>query len=163
MTVDPTPIYFSKAPLVYGMAMFVDFLKGFLVPYFTAKLFDEGWEILSAVMITLLFHNWTFFQGFKNKQRLWLPLWGLYTFMNPILGIVYPLTYAGSVLISNSLVIGFLVNIVLLFFMIGFLEVSSLFLPLNFFVFLITFFALRRPLFYHLEKETTLLKSFHKR
>ncbi|MCP4049649.1 MAG: hypothetical protein GY730_02970 [bacterium] len=157
-------LYFSKAPILVVLEKVLDFLKGFLVPFFAVLYFEDEIILLVSVALVLVAHNWSPFLKFRNRMKLWFILLGIYTFIYSPLFIVYISGYIVLSLLFNSFVIGFISNVIFMFSALWFFQLDPIYMPINFIIFVVVFLSYGTQLFIHFEKERlTILKSFESR
>lgn len=154
-------IYLSKTPFWFGCIHLCNFLKGFLPLYIGNKVWEYNFLIIPLVLVMLWMNNWCLWQKFKNKKQFFFMLGGIYTFLHPMLGILYVIGYLILSLMFNSFVIGFISNILFLFIAFWFLFEDPLYLMLNMCIFILILFAYLDDLVLYFETgEPTIKTSF---
>jgi glycerol-3-phosphate acyltransferase PlsY len=157
-------IRFSKRNLVFFLNVMCQFGKGYLAVYFTAEYFASDLLFLVAITTVFVAHNWSVFLKFKNRKKIFLLLWGIYSAINPTFFIVFPISYILISLISNSFIIGSMGSVIFMFGAIWYHNMELVIFPANFVIFIVAFLVYCRALFKHFEEEPyTILNSFENR
>ncbi|MEK9657517.1 MAG: hypothetical protein VW378_03990 [bacterium] len=101
----------SLIPFLECTIISLKFIKGFYIP-FTIKSFNLNNElIIAAIIITMLTELWSPFTLFKKTTQWQFTLWGILTFISPLLFLIYPLSFIIFSLLINSFHIGQLLSI----------------------------------------------------
>ncbi|MFT5171783.1 MAG: glycerol-3-phosphate acyltransferase PlsY [Candidatus Marinamargulisbacteria bacterium] len=158
-------LHFSKAPILFGLTLIFTTCKAY-IPLSIARLYLSNTDFHYFLILTLvlLLHAWSPYANFRNHSYLLPIIFGIYFFMNPIASAFFLGMYLLGVVFFNSLSIGLLTGVISLFFVVSWQALDPSFLVLNFVIFLVCFFAQRKQIFRHFEKEAlTLLKTFESR
>ena len=157
---------FSKASLLAGLAHSYTFLKGFGPIYIAHTYFYFNDISLTLIILSSIsLHIWSPLLGFKRNKHLFLPLFGVYTFMSPTNIYILPVVYLIASLTLNSFPLGLLTSIIIMFFTIWGFALPTYLIPVNFMLFIIVALSLKRFIFAHLEdgQKWTIAKSFKNR
>jgi len=134
-------VTFSKLPLLVGLGMIINFFKGYIPVWVAIFYFEEEWITLVAVCLAVIGSNWSVFLGFKNQRQFGMVLWGVYTAVFPIMGLVYPVLVGGWTFLTNSLAFGFGLTVLSFFVVVWVFLLDPYLFMLNFLIFLILFFG----------------------
>ena len=140
-------------------------IKGFVVPWLSENYFEiHSALVVVVIWVTLTLDIWSPFYSFKRNPYWMITLLGLYWFMSPWFLIVTPLLFLGGVLLFNSIELGALAAIVLMFVPIWTGQLDPHFFASNVGLFITALLCNRQAVFLVMEgqKETVLL-AFRKR
>ncbi len=156
---------FPKWPLMKGLLSLLNISKGILPTAICLQFFDNNPTLIISTTIACIgLHNWSPFYKFNNQKSFFLPLFGFYSILSPLLIIGFPIIYILLSLIANTFSIGLLSSIFLISFLFGINDYPVIYLPGNFAIFLLVFFSLKDSLFQHIETHSeTLLNIFKSR
>ena len=157
-------LYISNALFIRIVSLILEFLKGYYIPTVTALWFEIPALTTAITLLTLIGHIWSPFTKFKQNNSWYIVLWGIYTFINPIFALLFPLLLIFFSLLLNTIPLSTCLTIIAMLFIVGLSESPTHFLAIKIGLFIIILLAARIPLFNHLEtKSETLLKRFEMR
>ena len=156
---------FPKWPLMKGLIALLNISKGILPTVICTQFFDsDPLLIISSTIACIGLHNWSPFYKFTNQKSFFLPLWGFYSVLSPLLIVGFPVIYILLALIVNTFSIGLLISVFFISFLFGINDYPVIYLPGNFALFLLVFFSLKESVFHHIETHSeTLLNTFKSR
>jgi glycerol-3-phosphate acyltransferase PlsY len=157
-------LFMSFAPFWFFITRCVGVVKGYAALAVMDFYVGVPSLLVLASVFTLSFHNWSFFQMFRNRMQVFAVSWGMYIFMDPLLGIVFPIVSVLMSLLFNSIVIGQFVSVLLMFVFTWLFTLTDVFVVLNFVIFCVTFLAYSERIIRHFEGDRqSILKSFYSR
>lgn len=157
-------IFLSKAPFIYAINPLLNFLKGFLSLYWVTPLIESEYMTILIVLVALVLHNWCIWNHFENRRNFGWILLGIYTFINPILGIWFAIGFILFSFLFNSFLLGFLINIISIFFAIWIFLDSPIYLLVNMTIFVLVLIANIETLVQYFEGDASnIRKSFQNR
>lgn len=162
---EPVSLQTFTGVAIPFLIIFLHVLKGFMLPWLSENLFYvQSGTAMIVTLLTLVFDVWHPFTP-NQKTMLWLlTLLGIYAFITPWFLLVAPLIFLCSVLVINSIGIGALLAILMMFVPIWIGQFDPLFLMVNGGLFIIALFGNSKDVFLLLdgEKETVLM-TFRRR
>ena len=151
----------SKATMLNGLIHGLNLLKGYVPLYLSYTYFTEDYHLIMTALLLLACHTWSPFNGFRPKGHMGMILVGMYGVINPWYLLWFPVIWALSLLILNSIPVGLIASILIMFFVVWATASSPIFVIVNFVIFIVIFFSLISVLFDHFEgKKMTLRRSF---
>lgn len=162
---DPVSLATFTGVAVPFLIILLHVLKGFMLPWLSENMFYvQSSTAMIVALLTLVFDIWSPLSP-NQKMAFWLlTLLGIYSFITPWFLLLAPLVFLGSVLVVNSIGIGALVAIILMFVPIWTGQFDPLFLMVNGGLFIVALFASNKDVFLLLDgKKETVLMTFRKR
>jgi hypothetical protein len=154
----------SKAPHLFGLICAINWAKGFFPLWIANTYFNEDYHLVTTAVITLGLYTWNPFKGFKTNTQLGMILWGMYTAIHGWNFLWFPLIWGLFTLLLNSIPVGLIASIIVLFFGVWTTASTPLFLIVNFVIFVVAFLSMATTLFDHFEgRKMTLRRSFEQR
>jgi len=157
-------LFASFAPFWFLVTRVLGVVKGYAALAVTDFYIGTPLMLVVSGLLTLSLQNWSFYQLFRNRMQVFAVSWGMYLYMDPILGLIFPFVTFAVSLLFNSLVIGQFVSVLIMFVFTWFLTFTDVFVLLNFVIFCVTFLAYSERIIRHFEGDRqSILKSFYSR
>lgn len=154
-------VWFSKKVILVFLTQVLVFFQGFLPLFIAEHQFSyDDFMIAVAAIASLLGYLWSPLKRFKISHHMMVYLWGIYSYIFPILFIAYlPIIWAGAICL-DSFAKSYLLFIFVMFFIIWAI-LPMQFIPINFAVFFAAFLSQKDRLFSY--KSWTLQEYFSHR
>lgn len=162
---NETDLKTFKGVLIPFLIVLLQLFKGFGLLWLTENVFYMSQiTTIFVIWVMLIFDIWSPFSQ-EHSDFFWLyMLLGIYCFITPWFLLVAPLLFLVSVLLVNSIGLGVLTAIVLMFVPLWTGQFDALFFAANAGLFAIALFAKSRELFLFMDgQKETVLMAFRKR
>lgn len=148
----PLPdIYFSKLALTMASSKVFQFAKGFAIPLIIQSQLENEYWLIPVMGISFALHIWSPFQKKSPAREITFFVWGVLTWLDPILGILFPCLCVGLAILINTWELAVFVNLILSVLILWQQQTSSTGVLVTLTLIGITFISQAESLFSHLE------------